>query len=212
MHKARGDEREGFKYRAVACEPHLCVTCGREDEAQLSQAFLRSDTSSQDPAQPACSLLCRRRFGRCSDHNIPAMPLIRLDGSAEVATPQISLYSAEAFFHSHRRCNTTGNPSIITCISKSCHSALGIRDWCFLGSASAGLIPDLHLARAAACTLMCAHAHKSTLLDNFIQETDGQADVHLDEGALLLVARELPTCHSLPRWSLLNARPAVAAA
>ena len=26
------------------------------------------------------------------------MPLIRLDGSAEVASPQISLYSAEAFF------------------------------------------------------------------------------------------------------------------
>lgn len=27
----------------------------------------------------------------------------------------------------------------------------------------------------------------------------------------LLVARELPTCYSLPRWSLLNARPAIAA-
>ena len=49
---------------------------------------------------PACSSLCRRRSGKRSDHNIPAMPLIRLDGSAEVASPQVSLYSAEAFFSS----------------------------------------------------------------------------------------------------------------
>lgn len=43
------------------------------------------------------------------------------------------------------------------------------------------------------------------------RRADGQAVEYLGEHALLLVARELPTCYSLPRWSLLNARPAIAA-
>jgi hypothetical protein len=43
------------------------------------------------------------------------------------------------------------------------------------------------------------------------KKADGQENTHFGEHVLLLVARELRTYYTLPRWWMLNARPCVSA-